>query len=331
MSGNIMIVVLILMITSDLERLPDRPDLRRHRHAADDRDPGQHGDHRARRGPLQRRHGGGAADRHPAARRLFRASASSSSRASPPARSRGRRMPRVEFEEHRQAVRPRDRARGPRTSPSTTASSWCCSAPPAAARPRCSTCSPACRRSPPARITIGGRDVTDLDPKDRGLAMVFQSYALYPTKTVRGNLKFGLSAQKLDRAEIERRVAWAAKLLQIEPLLDRKPGAALRRPAAARRDRPRAGQERRRVPVRRAAVEPRRQAAHRDAARDQEAARRAQEDHRLRHPRPDRGDDHGDADRGDGRAASSSRSARPTRSTSVRPTCSSRASSARRR
>src|SRR5690606_26226214 len=73
------------------------------------------------------------------------------------------------------------------------------------------------------RITIGGRDVTDLDPKDRGLAMVFQSYALYPTKTVAGNLRFGLSAQKLDRAEIERRIAWAAKLLQIEPLLDRKP------------------------------------------------------------------------------------------------------------
>ena len=72
-------------------------------------------------------------------------------------------------------------------------------------------------------IVIGGRDVTDLDPKDRGLAMVFQSYALYPTKTVRGNLKFGLSAQKLDRSEIERRVQWAAKLLQIDRLLDRKP------------------------------------------------------------------------------------------------------------
>ena len=73
------------------------------------------------------------------------------------------------------------------------------------------------------RITIGTRDVTDLDPKDRGLAMVFQSYALYPTKTVRGNLKFGLSAQRLDAAEIERRVTWAAKLLQIDQLLDRKP------------------------------------------------------------------------------------------------------------
>ncbi|MDR3474964.1 MAG: ABC transporter ATP-binding protein [Devosia sp.] len=73
------------------------------------------------------------------------------------------------------------------------------------------------------RIQIGERDVTDLDPKDRGLAMVFQSYALYPTKTVRGNLKFGLAAAKLDRAEQDRRIAWAAKLLQIEPLLDRKP------------------------------------------------------------------------------------------------------------
>ncbi len=73
------------------------------------------------------------------------------------------------------------------------------------------------------RITIGDRDVTDVDPKDRGLAMVFQSYALYPTKTVYGNLKFGLAARKLEKAEVEQRIAWAAKLLQIEPLLNRKP------------------------------------------------------------------------------------------------------------
>ena len=72
-------------------------------------------------------------------------------------------------------------------------------------------------------IRIGARDVTDLDPRDRGLAMVFQSYALYPTKTVRGNLEFGLAALKLDRAERERRVARTAKLLQIEPLMARKP------------------------------------------------------------------------------------------------------------
>src|SRR3954452_23416710 len=73
------------------------------------------------------------------------------------------------------------------------------------------------------RILIDDRDVTDLDPKDRGLAMVFQSYALYPTKTVRGNLRFGLSAARLSRDEVDRRVDWAAKVLQIEPLLDRKP------------------------------------------------------------------------------------------------------------
>ncbi len=72
-------------------------------------------------------------------------------------------------------------------------------------------------------IYIDGREVSDLDPRDRGLAMVFQSYALYPTKTVRGNLKFGLSARRLSSAEIERRIAWAAKLLQIDHLLDRKP------------------------------------------------------------------------------------------------------------
>jgi multiple sugar transport system ATP-binding protein len=73
------------------------------------------------------------------------------------------------------------------------------------------------------RILIDDRDVTDLDPKDRGLAMVFQSYALYPTKTVRGNLKFGLASQRLPRAEVERRITWAAKLLQIDKLYDRKP------------------------------------------------------------------------------------------------------------
>ncbi|MBS1180814.1 MAG: transporter ATP-binding protein [Proteobacteria bacterium] len=73
------------------------------------------------------------------------------------------------------------------------------------------------------RIMIGNRDVTELDPKDRRLAMVFQSYALYPTKTVRGNLRFGLSASKLPQEEIEKRIAWAADMLQIGPLMDRRP------------------------------------------------------------------------------------------------------------
>ena len=71
------------------------------------------------------------------------------------------------------------------------------------------------------RISIGDRDVTDLDPKDRGLAMVFQSYALYPTKTVEGNLRFGLSAQELERAEIDRRVALGALAAEVRKPRDR--------------------------------------------------------------------------------------------------------------
>ncbi len=73
------------------------------------------------------------------------------------------------------------------------------------------------------RIMIGDRDVTELDPKDRGLAMVFQSYALYPTKTVEGNLRFGLAARRLDKSESDARVKWAADLLQLGPLMGRKP------------------------------------------------------------------------------------------------------------
>ena len=72
-------------------------------------------------------------------------------------------------------------------------------------------------------IYVGSREVSNLDPKDRGLAMVFQSYALYPMKSVRGNLKFGLSARKLPSHQIKQRIAWAAKLLRIDHLLDRRP------------------------------------------------------------------------------------------------------------
>ena len=74
------------------------------------------------------------------------------------------------------------------------------------------------------RVEIGGEDVTEREPSRRGIAMVFQSYALYPTMTVRGNLSFGLRVKSVPGTEIGRRVAWAAELLQIAPLLDRKPG-----------------------------------------------------------------------------------------------------------
>ena len=75
------------------------------------------------------------------------------------------------------------------------------------------------------RILIDGRDVINLEPKDRGLAMVFQSYALYPQMSVRKNLAFGLTVAGLPRAEIDKRVAAAAEMLQITQLLDRKPSA----------------------------------------------------------------------------------------------------------
>ncbi len=72
-------------------------------------------------------------------------------------------------------------------------------------------------------ITIGGERVNDLPPKDRDIAMVFQSYALYPSMTVRDNIAFGLSLRKVPQAEQDATIARVAKLLQIEPLLDRKP------------------------------------------------------------------------------------------------------------
>ena len=73
------------------------------------------------------------------------------------------------------------------------------------------------------QIWIGGRNVTWDEPKDRGIAMVFQSYALYPRMTARGNMSFGLKVAGLPRQEIARRVAQAAEMLKITELLDRKP------------------------------------------------------------------------------------------------------------
>jgi ABC-type sugar transport system ATPase subunit len=73
-------------------------------------------------------------------------------------------------------------------------------------------------------ISIDGRDVTLTGAADRGLAMVFQSYALYPHMTVRQNLAFGLENTRLPRPEIASRIAQAARLLEIEELLDRRPG-----------------------------------------------------------------------------------------------------------
>jgi len=74
-------------------------------------------------------------------------------------------------------------------------------------------------------IRIGDRVVNDLTPKDRDVAMVFQSYALYPHMTVHDNLAFGLKLRKTPKHEVEERVRRAAKVLQIEEFLKRKPRA----------------------------------------------------------------------------------------------------------
>ena len=73
------------------------------------------------------------------------------------------------------------------------------------------------------QIWIGGNNVTWEEPKDRGIAMVFQSYALYPRMTVRGNMSFGLKVAGVPAAEIARRVDTAATMLQISELLERRP------------------------------------------------------------------------------------------------------------
>ena len=73
------------------------------------------------------------------------------------------------------------------------------------------------------RVEIGGRDVAGVAPKDRDIAMVFQSYALYPAMTVRGNITFGMQCRGATRAEQDAGVERVAKLLQIGPLLDRRP------------------------------------------------------------------------------------------------------------
>jgi multiple sugar transport system ATP-binding protein len=74
-------------------------------------------------------------------------------------------------------------------------------------------------------VSIGGRVVTNVPPKDRDIAMVFQNYALYPQMSVRQNLAFGLKLRKLRKDEIERRVSAVAKILGLSDLLERKPGA----------------------------------------------------------------------------------------------------------
>src|SRR3989339_2202524 len=74
-------------------------------------------------------------------------------------------------------------------------------------------------------LFIDNKKVNDVSPKDRDIAMVFQNYALYPHMTVYENMAFGLKLRKFDKAEIKKRVNEAAKILDLEPYLERKPKA----------------------------------------------------------------------------------------------------------
>ena len=73
-------------------------------------------------------------------------------------------------------------------------------------------------------IAIDGRDMTTISPKDRDIAMVFQSYALYPTMTVGQNITFGMKVRGIEKNERDKKLLEVAKQLQIESLLSRRPG-----------------------------------------------------------------------------------------------------------
>jgi multiple sugar transport system ATP-binding protein len=140
-------------------------------------------------------------------------------------------------------------------------------------------------------VSIDGRIVNQVPAKDRDIAMVFQSYALYPHMSVKDNLAFGLKRRAVDRAEIERRVASVAGILGLAELLGRKPHAL-------------SGGQRQRVALGRAIVrdpkvflfdEPLSISMRRsrvDPRRDQPAPAAGDD---LCHPRPGRGHDHGHA------------------------------------
>ena len=148
------------------------------------------------------------------------------------------------------------------------------------------------------RILIGDRDVTHLSPKDRDVAMVFQNYALYPHMTVADNMGFALKIAGVSKDEIGKRVKEAAKILDLDPYLERKPKAL-------------SGGQRQRVAMGRAIVrspqvflmdEPLSNLDAKlrvpDAHPDRLAAAPSRRHHRLRHPRPGRGHDHGRPRRG---------------------------------
>jgi ABC-type Fe3+/spermidine/putrescine transport system ATPase subunit len=178
-------------------------------------------------------------------------------------------------------------------------------------------------------IRIDGIDATSIPPAKRGLAMVFQSYALYPHMSVRNNIAFPLRMAGFDKAEQNRRVEQAAAVLNLTDYLDRRPGQL----SGGQRQRVAIGRaivrEPIRIPLRRAAFQSRRRASRGHAARDLRTAQAAQDDDDLRDPRPGRGHDHGRQDRGAARGPYRAGRVRRSTSTGRRATSSSPASSAR--
>src|SRR6266704_3074735 len=134
-------------------------------------------------------------------------------------------------------------------------------------------------------ILIGGRVVNDLSPRERRIAMVFQSYALYPHLSVYKNIAFPLKAQNVKKELHKAKVEWASSLLGIGALLDRKPrelsGGARHRARACR------------LPSRRASFESRRQAPRFRARGARAFSPPRRHHHHLRHPRSSRSHGHG--------------------------------------
>ena len=139
------------------------------------------------------------------------------------------------------------------------------------------------------RILIGDRDVTDLPPRKRGIAMVFQSYAVFPHLTVFENIAFGLRMQKRPNAEVKRRVEQRGQPAAARAVPRPLPGPVVRRTTPTRRGRARHRHGAGRPAHGRAAVEPRRAAPPAVPRRAQKASQRGQDHDRVRHPRPGRG------------------------------------------
>ena len=116
-------------------------------------------------------------------------------------------------------------------------------------------------------IAIGGRVVNKLEPRERGCAMVFQNYALYPHMSVAENIGYALKIAGVAEAErMDKRVQGGARLLGLDRIPRAQAGPAFRRPAPARRDGPRHDPRAEGLPFRRAAVQPRCAAARRRCA-----------------------------------------------------------------